>query len=104
MTETPTTPTQVLYPWRAALRTGLAVLLTAAIVVPIVWSIVQEELAVAGVVIPEGVVSTIGASIAILLAVSAIITRVMAIPAVSDMLTRVGVGPAPYEPRYDVEV
>ncbi|MDO5534374.1 MAG: hypothetical protein Q4F65_06965 [Propionibacteriaceae bacterium] len=90
-------PTQVRYPWRAAIRTVLAHLLAAAVVLPIAWGIVVDELQTAGIVLPEGVGSTVAWLLGVLVAVSGIVTRVMAIPQVSSALTRLGVGPVPDE-------
>ena len=47
------TPTQVAHPWRASLRTAVAVLLGLALVLPIVWAIIGEELEKVGWAIPE---------------------------------------------------
>ena len=87
--------TQVAYPWRAALRTGVAVLVALSAIVPIVWAIVAEELANAGVDVPAGVAAAVASGIGLLAAAAAIVTRVMAIPQVSDWLTALGVGPTP---------
>ena len=89
------TPTQVAHPWRAALRTAVAVLLGLALVLPIVWAIIGEELAKVGWAIPEPVGTVVGVIIAAITAAAAIVTRVMAIPAVSDWLTRLNLGPTP---------
>ena len=89
------TPTQVAHPWRASLRTAVAVLLGLALVLPIVWAIIGEELAKVGWVIPEPVGTVVGSIIAAVTAAAAIVTRVMAIPAVSDWLTKLNLGPAP---------
>ena len=89
------TPTQVAHPWRASLRTAVAVLLGLALVLPIVWAIIGEELGKVGWAIPEPVGTVVGVIIAAITAAAAIVTRVMAIPAVSDWLTRFNLGPAP---------
>ena len=89
------TPTQVAHPWRAALRTAVAVLLSLALVLPIVWAIIGEELEKVGWAIPEPVGTVVGVIIAAITAAAAIVTRVMAIPAVSDWLTRLNLGPTP---------
>ena len=89
------TPTQVAHPWRASLRTAVAVLLGLALVLPIVWSIITEELDKAGWDVPEPVASVVVAIIAAITAAAAIVTRVMAIPAVSDWLTKLNLGPTP---------
>ena len=89
------TPTQVAHPWRASLRTAVAVLLAVALVLPIVWAIIGEELAKVGWAIPEPIGTVVGVIIAAITAAAAIVTRVMAIPAVSDWLTRLNLGPTP---------
>lgn len=89
------TPTQVAHPWRASFRTAVAVLLGLALVLPIVWAIIGEELEKVGWAIPEPVGTVVGVIIAAITAAAAIVTRVMAIPAVSDWLTKLNLGPAP---------
>ena len=89
------TPTQVAHPWRASLRTAVAVLLGLALVLPIVWAIIGEELEKIGWAIPEPIGTVVGVIIAAITAAAAIVTRVMAIPAVSDWLTRFNLGPTP---------
>ena len=88
-------PTQVAYPWRAAVRTGIAGLVAVAVVAPIVWGIIAEELTAAGVVIPDSVARGVLAGLALLAAASGIVTRIMAIPQVSEALTVIGLGPTP---------
>lgn len=97
MTYTPerALPTQVAHPWRAALRTAVAVLIALSVVAPIIWAIVAEELAKAGVIIPPAAAGTVAFGIGLLTAAAAIVTRVMAIEQVSDWLTALGVGPTP---------
>ena len=88
-------PTQVRYPWRAAVRTALAVLVGLSVVLPIAWGSVNDELAKAGWVITEPVAAVVVAVIAGVSAAAGIVTRIMAIPQVSDLLTRAGIGPTP---------
>ena len=88
-------PTQVAYPWRAAVRTALAVLVGLSLVLPIAWGIVNEELARQGWVVTEPVAAVVVAVIAGVSAAAGIVTRIMAIPQVSDLLTRAGIGPTP---------
>ena len=87
--------TQVEHPWRATLRTGVAVLLGLAVVLPAVWAIIGDELAAVGWTIPEPVSVVVATVIAAVVAAASIVTRIMAIPQVSDWLTRLGLGPAP---------
>ena len=89
------TPTQVLYPWRAAVRTGLAVLVGLSVVLPVAWGIIGDELAKHGWQVPEPVAAFVAALIAVVSVAAGIVTRIMAIPQVSDLLTRVGIGPTP---------
>lgn len=88
-------PTQVRYPWRAAVRTALAVLVGLSLVLPIAWGIVNDELARHGWVVSAPLAAFVATLIAAVSAAAGIITRVMAIPQVSDLLTRAGIGPTP---------
>ena len=87
--------TQVEHPWRATFRTGVAVLLGLAVVLPAIWAIIGDELAMAGWVIPEPVSVVVATVITAVVVAASVVTRVMAIPQVSDWLTRLGLGPAP---------
>ena len=80
--------TQVKYPWRAAIRTTIAVLVGLGITTPLIWAIILEETAKAGVVIPASVGNVVSAGLAILAVVVGVVTRVMAIPSVNDVLTK----------------
>ena len=91
----PEVPTQVAYPWRATVRTMLAVLLGVGIVAPVAWLIVSEELERQQLVLPPGVTAAVAYGLAVLAVITASITRIMAIPQVSDLLTRAGIGPTP---------
>lgn len=83
--------TQQKHPWRATLRTGLSVLLGAATAVPAVVQIVDEQL-------HGWELLGLGGQV---IAVSAIVTRVMALPAADRMLEFVGLGSAPEADRGD---
>ena len=93
-------PTQVKYPWRAVLRTVLAYIVGAGIVVPAAWVIAQDTLS--GYLSPEVVTATAW-TVGLIVAVSAFVTRVIAIPQVNAWLTKLGVGatPAPDAPKPD---
>ena len=91
----PEVPTQVAYPWRATVRTMLAVILGVGIVAPVAWLIVSEELERQQLVLPPGVTAAVAYGLAVLAVITASITRIMAIPQVSDLLTRAGIGPTP---------
>ena len=88
--------TQVAYPWRASVRTGLqtvvAVAAVLAVAAPEVSRIVTEEL---GAVVPAQALAVVVGVLAVVGAAATAVTRVSLIPAVSDALTRVGAGPAP---------
>ena len=88
-------PTQVQHPWRATLRTGLAVLLGILVTIPLVWAIIGDELAAVGWAVPEPWAAIIAAIVTGCVVAASAITRIMAIPLVSDWLTKVGLGPAP---------
>ena len=88
-------PTQVRYPWRAAVRTALAVLVGLSLVLPAAWGIVNEELAKHGWVVSAPVAAFVATLIALVSVAAGIVTRIMAIPQVSDLLTRAGIGPTP---------
>ena len=95
-------PTQVQYPWRAAVRTALAYIVGAGIVLPIAYGIFADQL---GAYLPPDVLAGIAWTVGILVAVSATVTRIMAIPQINDWLTAIGVGAQPstegddYEPK-----
>lgn len=85
MTTTPTTTTQQKHPWRAAARTGLAVLVGAASTTPFVVQILDEQLS-------GWEAAGIGGQT---IAVAGIITRIMALPAVDRALEHIGLASAP---------
>lgn len=91
-------PTQTQYPWRAALRTALAYIVAAGIVVPMVWAIAQDTL---GPYLSPEVITAAAWAVGLIVAVSAFVTRVIAIPKVNAWLTKLGVGatPAPDAPK-----
>jgi hypothetical protein len=94
-----TTPTQVQHPNRAALRTFLQawvpLLALALVVVPIIVDIILDEAGKAGVDIPPGLrLILVGIATAAAL-ISAVISRIMAIPAVEQLLQRLGLGAEP---------
>lgn len=78
-----TQSTQQQYPWRATLRTVLAVLIPAILAAPeIVAAITQDE--------PGRATGILG----LIVVVSGAITRIMAVPAVDRALARIGLGSA----------
>lgn len=72
------TPTQTRHPWKATARTVFAAIVSIAAV----WGLVVEAAGVD----PSGTV------VAATIAVAGAITRIMAIPQVDALLTRVGLG------------
>ena len=82
-------PTQVKYPLRAALRTGAAALLAVATIAPLAWAVVVDELTKANIAIPPSITSFMATVLAAFVAVTAIFTRIMAIPQVAELMTRV---------------
>ena len=88
-------PTQVQHPWRATVRTGVDVLLGILVTTPLVWAIIGDELAAVGWAVPEPWAAIIAAVVTGCVVASSAITRIMAIPAVSDVLTRLHLGPEP---------
>lgn len=73
-------PTQACYPWRAALRTGVAALIALASLLP--WVFADMNLPAVG----------WGGQV---LAVAVFINRLMLVPGVNDWLTSIGLGPVP---------
>lgn len=88
--------TQTQYPARATWRTTLANVLSTIIVVgmvaPVVAVIIDEELTD---YLPPDWIAWIAAAGALLAAVAAALTRIMAIPAVDRALARIGLSSAP---------
>ena len=72
---------QTTYPWRATIRTVIATIVSIAAV----WGLIVEA---AGV---DQATPVVAATIA----VAGAITRIMAIPDVNDLLTRIGLGAEP---------
>lgn len=102
-----TTATQIAHPWRATARTilatALAVILTAATIVPGILPIVIEELAKQGLTLPDAVGRATQLVVAICLALTGIITRVMAVPGVDRLLGYIGLSAAPTAARRAIE-
>lgn len=88
--------TQVVYPWKAALRTavqvGIPTVLTLAVVLPMIIEIVLDEF---GEQMPDGLRLWLLAAAGVITGVSLVLTRIMAIPAVNAFLTRFGLGATP---------
>lgn len=88
-TPTPGTPTQVAHPTRTTVRTIVQQLLgwvlAAGVVLPLILTIVQEEL---GHLIRDDVMGWLVAAVGVAVAISAAVTRIMAIPRVEEWLSR----------------
>lgn len=91
-------PTQVAHPWRATLRTMTAVLISAMAIyllaIPIILDGLKDYL-------PEGAQGWLMGSVAFVTALSGVITRVMALPAVNEALTAMGLGASPDHGRHE---
>ena len=79
------TPTQVAHPWRATVRTGLAVLLAIVLVAAAVWALAH------GLDIETSTEVVVSAVVV----VASAITRIMANEAVNDALDKLDLGAAP---------
>lgn len=77
-------PTQVVHPWRATLRTVVQTVPAIAAAIPAIVAAVEQD--------SPGLLGAAGVGA---LTVAGIVTRVMAIPAVNDLLTRWGLGAEP---------
>lgn len=83
----PIQPTQVRFPWRATIRTVLQTVVALAVAVPVIIAAVEA-----------GSPGLTGAAGLAAITAAGIVTRVMALPVVNDLLTRVGLGPEPAQP------
>lgn len=89
--------TQVKRPWRATLRTALAVGVPAILLLPTIFDIVVDEL---GESLPPNVTAAIVATGVVVTAIAAIITRVLALAPVELALRRLpGWVPLAAQPR-----
>lgn len=76
-------PTQTRHPWKATLRTALAGIIGAATVIPEIIAVAHPS---------SGELAAIGGQA---VAVSALITRIIAIPRINALLTKIGLGAEP---------
>ena len=88
-------PTQIQHPWRATLRTVLAAIIGIIVTLPPAWSIVQEEVAKAGLILPAWLTQALTLAAIICVVIIAVVQRIIVLPAVSAALTKIGLGPAP---------
>lgn len=78
--------------WRTTVASIVAAVLALGIILPAVVEIVDEELAAH---LPESWVAWLYAAAALVTAVTAALTRIMAIPGVDEALRRIGLSSAP---------
>lgn len=78
----PVAPTQTRYPWRATTRTAFAVLVALATLIPLV--------------VADAPMGALGGQLVV---VAGVITRILAMPAVNDFITRYAGWLAPAPPK-----
>jgi hypothetical protein len=83
------TATQVAHPARAALRTGVAYFTAAVLFLAAAIPLLQEYL---GGYLPESWVAWLTGAVAFLVALSTLITRLMALAKAQDFLAKIGLG------------
>lgn len=88
-----TEPTQVRYPWKTTVRTAIQAFLSAAGILALVAPQLQEFVDQFWPGSP--VIAWIGTGAIFVAALAALITRIMAIPAVDAVLTKIGLGAKP---------
>lgn len=86
-------PTQTVFPWKAALRTGVQVLLSASVLLALIAPLVSEFIEQFWPGSP--VVASLAGAVVFVSALAALVSRIMAIPAVNELLTKFGLGAAP---------
>lgn len=86
-------PTQVVHPVKAALRTGVQAFLSASALLVIALPYVQDFVEQFWPGSP--VVALIGSAAVFIGALAALVSRIMAIPGVNDLLTKIGLGATP---------
>lgn len=89
----PTDPSQVSYPWRAALRTGGQTLIAVLVAITAAAPLVNDFIAQTWPGSPAAAF-VLGAA-AFAGALATLVTRVMSLEAVNDLLTRFGLGATP---------
>ena len=86
---------EIWYQGKRVLRTVVQVVLGAAAVLAVVVVVAPQVLAAIADVVPGPVLAWLTGAVATLAAVSAAITKVMAIPKVNELLTAIGLGSVP---------
>lgn len=89
----PTDPSQVSYPWKAAIRTGIQTFIAVAAVAVAVAPQLQEFIDQFWPGSP--VIAWIGGAATFVAALALLVTRIMAIESVNALLTKVGLGATP---------
>lgn len=86
-------PTQTVYPWKAALRTGIQVLLSSLVLIALIGPLLSDfiEQQFPG----SPVAGWIIGGVAFCSALGALIARIMALPQVNAILTTIGLGATP---------
>lgn len=82
-------PSQVRYPWRATVRTLAAFVVSALLAGTVALPIVADAL---GAYLPEQVIRAITVTAGVCAALTALTTRLMALPAVNRLLSQIGLG------------
>ena len=77
-------PTQVKYPWRAGIRTGIVTVISVLGVITGVVAIVQDE---AVIYLGDTLIATLGWIAGLAATIATILTRILALPGVDDALT-----------------
>jgi hypothetical protein len=86
-------PTQVVHPWKAAIRTGIQSFLAVAGIAVLALPLVQEFVAQFW---PDSpVIGFIGLAATFIGGLALLVSRIMAIPGVNDALTQIGLGAQP---------
>lgn len=91
MTEVKQGATQVAYPWKATVRTMIQVAVPTLGALALVLGYINDAFPE----LPPEVSAWIVGAAALLVSLAGLITRVMAIPAVEDFLTKLGLGATP---------
>ena len=92
----PTLATQSAHPWRATARTVVQTIVALGVVLPIAAGVVNEHL---GRYLPDNWEAALLAVAAFVAAIAAVLTKVMAIPAVDAWLERIGLSSRPSDPH-----
>lgn len=89
----PSEPSQVNFPWKAAIRTFFQTFISVAAILAVAAPMLQEFVEQFWPGSP--VVAWIGVGATFVAALAALLSRIMAIPGVNDLLTKIGLGAEP---------